>query len=802
MSACSLRQIITSALFGASGASDDLGEPARRRIRAAQIDAVVQLVPLTMTINLFTAANIIYLFSDDGWGLFLMVWGALMALAAAVSFWSWKRSQRKRPKGTSSRGISRITLYAVVFGGLWGAAAFVLLPEADTMHQLFLTALMAGLVSGGAFALSTVPVAGLAYTWMIVLGLGSALVLASYSVFNVVAVMLCVYAVFLSRNICAHGQLFMSRLSGELKLEAQSELISLLLNDFEEHASDWLWETDVSGMLVRVSDRFAEAAGKTPAELQGSSFHDVICGDCEFQPPELEDILKRMAWHAPFRDVVVPVEIGEDTRYWLLSGKSVFDHVGKFMGYHGVGADVTDKRLAEERISHLAYYDSLTGLPNRAALREEIDRALAGARERAETVALLCLDLDQFKSINDTLGHSLGDVLLKSVAQRVRACARSRDFVARLGGDEFAILQINPVLPADTMVLARQILDAFGIAYKIEQSDITISTSIGIALAPADGWDTDALLKKADLALYAAKAEGVGNYRFFEPAMEDWANRRHSLEVGLRAVVENGELEVVFQPLVDLRMGTIAACETLLRWNSPEWGAVSPTEFIPVAEATGLIEPIGEWVMREALKHARQWPADTIVAVNLSPLQFRSQRLLATVVAALAESGMPPQRLELEITESVFLEGSEQVLQILKNLRTLGVRIALDDFGTGYSSLSYLRSFPFDKIKIDKSFIDDVAARDESLAIIRAIVGLAEALGMSTVAEGVESEHQVARLRDAGCTHIQGYVFSPPLPANDLAAIFARVPIGDGRRALAAPARMSAAAKKRAARAG
>ena len=768
MSLRSLKQSVASILFGVRSSFEDIDEPARRRIRAAQIDAVVQLVPLTMTINLLTAAIIIYLFSDDGAALFLTVWGASFVLAAAVSFWSWKRSRRNRPRGTSARGIRRIILYATFFGGLWGAVAYVLFPTADTMHQLFLAALMAGLISGGAFALSTVPAAALAYTWIVVLGMGGALLLAAYSVFETVAFMLCVYAVFLSRNICAHGQLFMDRLHDELKLEAQRELIGLLLNDFEEHASDWLWETDASGVLVRVSDRFAEAAGKTPAELQGAEFADVLCGGCEYQPPELEDVLKRMAWRTPFRDVVVPVEIGEDMHYWLLSGKPIFDGVGKFLGYHGVGADVTDKRVAEERISRLAYYDSLTGLPNRAALREEVDSALTGACERGESASLLCLDLDQFKSINDTLGHSVGDALLKSVAQRVRACARGRDIVARLGGDEFAIMQVNPVLPLDTMILARQLLDAFAVPFKVEHHNITISTCIGIAIAPADGWDTDALLKKADLALYAAKAEGVGTYRFFEPAMEAWANRRRSLEVGLRSAVENGEIEVVFQPLVDLRKGTIAACEALARWNSPEWGYVPPTEFIPVAEASGLIESIGQCVMREALKQARTWPEDTVVAVNLSPVQFKSQRLLATVVAALAESGMPAHRLELEVTESVFIEGGEDVRKMLENLRTLGVRIALDDFGTGYSSLSYLRRFPFDKIKIDKLFIDDVTAQDESLAIIRAIVTLAEALGMSTVAEGVESEQQVVRLRDAGCTHIQGFVFSPPRAAAEI----------------------------------
>jgi EAL domain-containing protein (putative c-di-GMP-specific phosphodiesterase class I) len=286
-------------------------------------------------------------------------------------------------------------------------------------------------------------------------------------------------------------------------------------------------------------------------------------------------------------------------------------------------------------------------------------------------------------------------------------------------------------------------------------------------------------MKKAELALYVGKADGAATYRFFEPEMEAGAHRRRALEVGLRSALDNGEIQVMYQPLVDLRSGIVAGCEALVRWKSAEWGLISPAEFIPVAEATGLIDPIGEWVLREAVKTARLWPEDTVVAVNLSPVQFKNQRLLATVVAALAESGLPPQRLELEVTESLFIDGSDHAYEMLRNLRSLGFRTSLDDFGTGYSSLSYLQRFPFDKIKIDKSFIDDVAVREESLAIIRAIVALADALGMSTTAEGVETLDQVAKLREAGCTQIQGYVFSRPRPSAEIAALFGRRLEGD-----------------------
>ncbi len=774
-----LTRSLSALLIGVTIKLDDLDEQARRRIRAAQIDAVVQLVPLTMTINILNAAIVGGVFWNTGANAILSTWGALIVLEAGAALWSWSLTRHKRPTGASERAIRRAVLHAAFLGMTWGAAPLMLFPDADLMHQLILGCLMAGMISGGAFCLSTVPRAGLAYTWTTVLASMGALLLAGHQVFVVVAPLLLLYAVFISRNLVAHGTLFVRHLRDQFKLETQSEVIGLLLNDFQERASDWLWETDANGILMHVSGRFAEAAGKTPSEIEGVLFSDVIGGQDAYRPPEVSDILKRIAARAAFRDVTLPVQVGADRRYWLLSAKPIFDNAGVFTGYHGVGADVTEKRLADERIIHLARYDTLTELPNRSFFQEQADHALAEARANGLSAALLCLDLDQFKSVNDTLGHPVGDALLKSVGTRIRSCVRNQDIVARLGGDEFAILQLSPDLPTGTMVLARLIIDAFKEAFRLEYGDIVIDISLGIAVAPGDGWAADSLMKKAELALYAGKADGAATYRFFEPEMEAAAHRRRALEVGLRSALDNGEIQVMFQPLVDLRSGIVAGCEALVCWKSAEWGFISPAEFIPVAEATGLIEPIGEWVLREAVKTARQWPEDTVVAVNLSPVQFKNQRLLATVVAVLAESGLPPQRLELEVTESLFIDGSDHAYGMLRNLRSLGVRTSLDDFGTGYSSLSYLQRFPFDKIKIDKSFIDEVAVRKESLAIVRAIVALADALGMSTTAEGVESLDQDAKLREAGCTQIQGYVISRPRPSAEIAALFARRLEGD-----------------------
>ena len=760
-------------LLGADSDIADLDDLGRGRLRAAQIGTVVQLVPMTMTINVLNAVIVVYLFWGTAPRSFLLPWAALLAVIACLSLWSWSRTRRRKPTRASARAINRMIVHAGLLGMVWGVLPVILFHSADVMLQLILSCLIAGMISGGAFCLSPVRKAGLAYTWTLVLGAETGLLLADHPMFRPVGLLLVIYAIFISHHIAARSRVFAEHLCAQLKLEAQGDLITLLLNDFQENASDWLWEADVAGTLSHVSDRFAEAARKSPEDMTGVAFGKLIGGAFEFHPPQLVEIINHMTWRTPFRDIVVPYLAGEEERFWLMSGKPAFDNAGRFIGYHGVGADVTDKRLAEERITHLAYGDPLTGLPNRMAFCEQVDRVLAGARENGQTAALLCLDLDQFKSINDTLGHGVGDALLASVGKRIRACARDRDFVARLGGDEFAILQINPKLPDDTLVLARQILDAFRLPFKADQMELSISTSIGIALVPTDGLKINTLLQRAELGLYAAKKDGTGNCCFFEPAMEAGAHRRRALEDGLRSALKNGEMQVAYQPLVDLRSWSLAGCEALARWKSPEWGFVSPAEFIPVAEATGLIDEIGEWVLRAAVKEALNWPDDTVIAVNLSPVQFRSQRLLSSVVAALAESGLPARRLELEVTETIFMDGGDGPLQILQNLRTLGVRTSLDDFGTGYSSLSYLRRFPFDKIKIDKSFIDDVAAHDESLAIIRAIVALANALGMSTTAEGVESTAQVAKLRDAGCTQIQGYVFSPPRSAADILDMFA-----------------------------
>jgi diguanylate cyclase (GGDEF)-like protein len=441
-------------------------------------------------------------------------------------------------------------------------------------------------------------------------------------------------------------------------------------------------------------------------------------------------------------------------------------------GWISTHEDITEYRRIEARAAHLARHDVLTDLPNRVALHERLEDAVAPGR-RDESVAVLCLDLDRFKEINDSLGHATGDALLRTVSDRLRGCIGDLDTVARHGGDEFSIVQIAQEQPIAATSLAGNVLDAMALPFDLNGEQVTVGVSIGIAVSPVDGHTADELLKNADLALHRAKAEGRGAYRFFEAGMDADMQERCKLQLDLRKALSQGEMQLYYQPVVNLERNEICGLEALLRWAHPERGMISPGTFIPVAEETGLIVPIGEWALRQACADAAQWPEHIKVAVNLSPAQFKSRNLVQMVFAALATSGLAASRLELEITESVLLHDNAATVATLHQLRSLGVRIAMDDFGTGYSSLSYLRSFPFDKIKIDRCFVKDLSdATAGSVAILRAVANLGLSLGMITTAEGVETKEQQEKVREEGCTEMQGYYFSPPRPKVDIERLF------------------------------
>jgi diguanylate cyclase (GGDEF)-like protein/PAS domain S-box-containing protein len=545
-------------------------------------------------------------------------------------------------------------------------------------------------------------------------------------------------------------------------LVAQNERFDAALTNM----SQGLCLFDVEGKLVIFNQRFAEIYGLPPAKiLPGMSTRELM--ELAFKSSEIADVDSEgtLALQQSF---IREAKSGALVEH-LNDGRSIaISHQPMACGgFVATFEDITERLQAEEKIRHLAHYDALTNLPNRTTFRERMEE-IVGHLRRAESVAVYSLDLDRFKSVNDTLGHPIGDMLLQAAAERMRSCVRAEDIVARLGGDEFAIVQVPSNQVTDVTSLAARLIDVVGAPYDLDGHQVIVGVSVGIAVAPDDGKQPDALMKNADLALYRAKADGGGVYRFFEADMDARMQARRVLELDLRKAVVNKEFELYYQPIIDLKTGQITSCEALIRWHHPQRGMIAPLEFIPLAEETGLIVPLGEWVLRQACAEAVRWPKQVTIAVNVSPAQFKSRNLVQAVAGALADSKLPAERLELEITELVLLQENEGAFAVLHQLRDLGIRIAMDDFGTGYSSLGYLRSFPFDKIKIDQSFIRDLPTKEDSLAIVRAVVGLSSSLGITTTAEGVETKAQLASLTTEGCNEVQGFLFSQPRPAAEV----------------------------------
>jgi len=545
----------------------------------------------------------------------------------------------------------------------------------------------------------------------------------------------------------------------EERLRTQNLQLDAALNNMLQGLA--LFDADLR--LVLCNKRYALMYGLSPEQvLPGASLRSIIelrIAKGEFAGKSAEELIKGMLARSAGQEATHYTSQLTDGRYIAVSVQPMPDG-GTVTTHH----DITEQRRSEAKIAHMALHDTLTGLPNRVLLNERLDDALRRFK-RGEIVATHLIDLDHFKTVNDTLGHPAGDSLLKSVADRLRSVVRETDTIARMGGDEFAIVQTGIVQPADATALAHRVIEAVGAPYVIEGHQVVIGTSIGIAVCPTDGTTHDQLIRNADLALYRAKGDGRRTYRFFEQEMDAQMQARRLVENDLREALAAGQFELHYQPYVNLERDEISGFEALVRWRHPEKGLIAPGTFVPLAEEIGLIIPLGEWAIREACAAAVQWPGDLKVAVNLSPAQFKSAGLVQVVINALATTGLPAERLELEITETTLMLDSEATLNMLYQMRALGVRIALDDFGTGYSSLSLLQSFPFDKLKIDRSFVKDIAEGVGSLNIVRAVTAMAAGLGMTTTAEGVETQQQLDTVRAEGCTEMQGFVYSKPLPA-------------------------------------
>ena len=563
--------------------------------------------------------------------------------------------------------------------------------------------------------------------------------------------------------------------ANEVALGERNETVSLLLREFEDHGADWLWETDGARRIVRASPRFAFACGLDPVTIDGMPFLQLLAGpawETGNFAAGLRTLADKMKARESFRDLRLPVVVDGEERWWELAASPRFDERGGYCGFRGVGSDVTEQRASADKINRMARFDTLTGLPNRLQINETLVRAMAESDKWGGRCAFMMIDLDRFKAVNDTLGHPIGDRLLSRVSERLGRLMNDGTLCGRLGGDEFAVVVRDARDSAATEQLAQRIIETLSRPYEVDQHTLHVGASVGLAVGPRDGRTAEMLIRSADLALYRAKDAGRGVYCAYEPQLHAQAEERRVLEMALRSAIENNEMYLAYQPVVDAETGSLKGFEALLRWDSPQFGAVSPAKFIPLAEEARLIAPIGEWVLRTACAEAAQWQSDARIAVNVSPDQLGNPHFVTTVASSLANSGLPAERLELEVTESVFMHEGLGATKVLDRVLALGVRLSLDDFGTGYSSLGYLSRTKFSSIKIDRSFVQDASKNvREAIAIIRAVVALAKSLGMATTAEGVETEAEHRMVQELGCTKVQGFYFGRPLPVEEARAL-------------------------------
>lgn len=737
--------------------NSDIPEDRKVWLRAEQYLAFLGMAPISAFGLTATGVFLSVLHRNDHLGPIMFAWTYSGAVLAYVMIKAWLAS--KGSDGSThenAQKAEKISVWACGIGGVWGLliAALVM----DTQANLTLVGAVAvGMLSMGAFVLAVLPMASLFFMLAIVVGFSLGASLTGDPSFLGILPLFLIFLVVMQRYAAWTFNNFVAQKLDRKAVAESSEVISLLLHDFESQSSDWLWETDHDLLLNRVSKRFAEAVQR-PAEVLNSEpflqFFDGETGE------RLEELLNH---NRSFKDHVVSVRLSGEQRWWSISASPRINEYGDFHGYRGVCSDVTLERTAESKIAYMAHFDSLTGVHNRAHFSNELEKATKRLKDEGVPFALHCIDLDNFKTVNDTLGHPAGDALLKTVASRLTMSVTDDDIVGRLGGDEFVVLQMVCPNADSAQLVSDLITDALLEPVVVENSQLPVSGSVGTAFAPRDGQSSKEIMQHADLALYAAKQDGRGCNRMFESYMDEEARRRSQLEVDLRRALQENELEMHYQPLMDVKLGSIKGYESLLRWRRGENDVLLPAEFIEIAEDTGLIVPLGEWIIRTAIAEAAMWPDHISVAINLSPTQMKNPSLISTVVSALATNSMDPSRVEFEITESVLLEESDVNIKTLHVLRDLGVKIALDDFGTGFSSLNYLRAFPFDKIKIDKCFVTEMETREDCRAIIRAVMYLARDLGMKTTAEGIENQTHVDLLKAEGCDYMQGFLFSRPI---------------------------------------
>jgi diguanylate cyclase (GGDEF)-like protein len=729
-----------------------------------------------VTINLVFAIIAISLYGKLAPVWATLSWAAAFGAFHLYSFHLFRSKWNWRTANLMPEDFRRINLHVLCTAVLWGSSFFTLGLYGGINEMIGLWSIILALMVYASMMLTMVPRAASAFILITT-------VCAAASFIKNDAIYLSIASIVIGcLLITACLRLARSQILLEISssvLQEKSDTVSLLLREFEDSGADWLWQTDTARCATHVSPRFAYALGEEAKVIEGQPLLKLIAGDAWENgkyPAPLHDLADRMKKRESFSNLIVPVTLKGITRWWELSASPRNGDDGSFLGFRGVGSDVTEQHESANKISHLARFDTLTGLPNRLQLTEALGTALTDSEKWRRRCAFLMIDLDRFKAVNDTLGHPVGDRLLAQVAHRLHQIMTPNELCGRLGGDEFAVVIKEANDPKYVAQVAESIIKTLSRPYTVDQNTLYIGASVGSAIGPLDGRSVELLMRSSDLALYRSKEEGGNLHHSYQHKLHANAEERRLMEFELRNALEKNQLHVEYQPVVNATSDhMLVGFEALVRWKNPKFGNVSPAKFIPVAEDARLIVAIGDWVLRQACQDAMQWPESTRIAVNISVDQLTSTGFVDTVIAALHDSGLQAWRLELEVTESIFLRDGGLAVQVLDRLRGLGIKLSLDDFGTGYSSLGYLRNVRFDTIKVDRSFVQGAAKnKAESLAIIRAVVALANSLNIATTAEGVEDEAELAMIQQLGCSKIQGYYFGRPMLFADSLALFAR----------------------------
>ncbi|MFC4254917.1 EAL domain-containing protein [Altererythrobacter xixiisoli] len=702
----------------------------------------------------------------------LLCWAATLMLAwmhkARLERLLLRQGLRKISRGQFRHHAMIIGLCAVI----WVAPLFIFRSYLDRSTALAVWTLLAMLIAGATASRTSIPMATVLFITITGGGAGLSFLLAGDLIVGLASLG---FSIITTVATLESARLFLAARTAEAGVAESQEVVSLLLREYEQDEADWLWRVDVHRRVCEPSDRFAYALGCQPADIDQLPLMQVI-GRRSWETGKLSPSLQELAAHIgqeqAFSNLLVQAELGSGDRWWKLSGTPMHDSKGSFTGYRGVGSDVTEQRETEERIAYQAQFDALTGLPNRRMVIEALSAALAEAGRWHGNCAFLMIDLDRFKAVNDTLGHPIGDRLLIDVAERLRAAVAGSGQCGRLGGDEFAAVVYDVQEPRQVSVIANRIIKELCRPFLVEGHMVMIGASIGSAIGPADGETVDALMRNADMALYGMKRAGRGGHRIFEMALQQDRNDRQEMEIALRDALPHNQLDLRYQPMVAAAGDVVIGFEALLRWRHPERGSISPDVFVALAEETRLILQIGEWAMIRACREAVGWASDMKICVNVSGVQLRDPGFGNMVARVLAETGLPPQRLEIEIKEQVFQTDPRMVRQALDDALLLGCSLALDDFGTGHSSLGNLRTGNFSTVKIDRRFVQGaVRGSAESLAVIRAVVAMSQSLGIRTVAEGVETADEMRLMRSLGLDAIQGFYFGRPIDAAETLAL-------------------------------